>query len=162
MKIKENTVVTFHYTVSDSEGTPIDSSFDGEPLAMIQGTGYMIKGLEDALADHQAGDKFSVDIKSDDAYGPRHDGLVQTMPKEMLAGIENLAVGMALRATTDEGEQSVIVIDVTDETVTVDGNHPLAGHDLKFDVEVVDVRDATAEELAHGHVHSEGGCGHNH
>ncbi len=162
MKIKENTVVTFHYTVSDREGTAIDSSFDGEPLAMIHGTGYMIKGLENALEDHQAGDKFSVDVKSDDAYGPRHDALVQTMPKEMLASIENLTVGMALRATTDEGEQSVIVIDVTDETVTVDGNHPLAGHDLKFDVEIVEVREASAEELAHGHVHSTNGCDHNH
>jgi FKBP-type peptidyl-prolyl cis-trans isomerase SlyD len=162
MKIKDNAVVKFHYTVSDKEGTPIDSSFDGEPLEMIQGTGYMIKGLEDALEGHQVGDKFNVEVQSDDAYGPRHDGLVQTMPKEMLAGIENLEVGMALRATTDEGEQSVIVIEVTDDTVTVDGNHPLAGHDLKFDVEVVDVREASEEELAHGHVHSEDGCGHDH
>ena len=80
----------------------------------------------------------------------------------MFGGIEDLAVGSQLRATTDDGEQTVIVIDVQDDEITVDGNHPLAGIDLKFDVEVLEVRDATEEELAHGHVHSEGGCGHSH
>ncbi len=162
MKITKNTVVTMHYSVSDSEDTLIDSSYDHDPLAIIQGTGYMIKGLETALEGHTMGDKFEVEVAADDAYGQRHDGFVQTLPKEAFAGIEDLQVGSQLRATTDEGEQTVIVVNMTDDEITVDGNHPLAGIDLKFEVDILDVRAATEEELAHGHVHAAGGCGHNH
>lgn len=151
-----------HYAVSDSEGTLIDSSYDGQPMAIIQGTGYLIPGLESQLEGHQQGDKFEVSVACEQAYGPRHDEYVQTVPKEVMQGVENLEVGTQLRATTDEGEQTVIVIDVTEDEVTVDGNHPLAGIDLSFDVEILEVREATAEELEHGHVHAEGGCGHNH
>ncbi len=152
-----------HYAVSDSEGTLIDSSYDHKPMSIIQGTGYLIPGLEDALIDHQAGDKFEVTVACKDAYGERHDEYVQTVPKELLQGVEELAVGTQLRATTDEGEQTVIVINITDEEVTVDGNHPLAGLDLSFDVEVLEVREATEEELAHGHIHAEGeSCNGNH
>ena len=107
-----------------------------------------------------AGDKFEVAVEADNAYGERHDGFVQTVPKAMFESIEDLDVGTQLRATTDEGEQTVIVIDVTDDEITVDGNHPLAGIDLSFDVEILEVRDATEEELNHGHVHAEGGCEH--
>jgi len=162
MKIAPNKVVVMHYAVSDSEGTLIDSSYDHDPLAIIHGTGYMIPGLEDALVDHEVGDKFEVEVPAEKAYGERHDGYVQTVAKAMFEGIENLEVGTQLRATTDEGEQTVIVIDVQEEEITVDGNHPLAGIDLQFDVEILEVRDATEEELAHGHVHGEGGCGHHH
>lgn len=162
MKIAENKVVVLHYAVSDSEDTLIDSSYDHSPLSIIQGTGYLIPGLESALTDHVAGDKFEVAVAADQAYGQRFDDYVQTVPKEMFADIEDLDVGTQLRATTDEGEQTVIVIDVQEDEITVDGNHPLAGIDLKFDVEVIEVRDATADELEHGHVHGEGGCGHNH
>jgi len=159
MKISKNSVVVMHYAVSDSEGTLIDSSYDDKPMAIIQGTGYLIPGLEDALEGHKADDKFEVAVSCEQAYGPRHDEYVQTVPKEALAGVEDLAVGTQLRATTDDGEQTVIVIDVQDDTITVDGNHPLAGIDLNFDVEILEVREATAEELEHGHVHAEGGCG---
>jgi len=162
MKITDNKVVVLHYAVSDSEDTLIDSSYDHEPLSVIQGSHYLIPGLEEALVDHEAGDKFEVEVSAENAYGQREDGFVQTVPKEMFAGIEDLEVGSQLRATTDEGEQTVIVIDVTEDEITVDGNHPLAGIDLKFDVEILAVRDATEEELAHGHVHAEGGCGHSH
>jgi len=154
-----------HYAVSDSEGTLIDSSYDHKPMAIIQGTGYLIPGLEDALIDHQVGDKFEVAVSAEQAYGDRHDEYVQTVPKELLQGVEDLTVGTQLRASTDDGEQTVIVIDVTEDEVTVDGNHPLAGLDLSFDVEILEVREATEEELAHGHIHSEGeGCcgGHDH
>ena len=160
MKIKENSVVVMHYAVSDSEDTLIDSSYDSKPMAIIHGSGYLIPGLEDALTDHQVGDKFEVSVSSEQAYGKRHDEYVQTVPKALFEGIDELAVGTQLRAATDDGEQTVIVIDVQDEEITVDGNHPLAGIDLKFDVEILEVREATEEELAHGHVHSEGGCGH--
>lgn len=162
MKIAKNNVVVMHYAVSDSEGTLIDSSYEDKPMAIIQGSGYLIPGLDDALVDHQAGDKFEVAVACDQAYGERHDDYVQTVPREVLAGVEDLALGTQLRATTDDGEQTVIVIDVQDDVITVDGNHPLSGLDLSFDVEIIEVREATAEELEHGHVHSEGGCGHDH
>ncbi len=162
MKISANKVVVLHYAVSDSEDTLIDSSYDHSPLSIIQGTGYLIPGLEDALIDHVEGDKFEVEVSADQAYGQREDGYVQTVPKDMFGSIEDLAVGAQLRATTDDGEQTVIVIDMTEDEITVDGNHPLAGIDLKFEVDILEVREATADELAHGHVHSEGGCGHQH
>ena len=162
MKITDNKVVVLHYAVSDSDDTLIDSSYDHSPLSVIQGSNYLIPGLEEALIDRQAGEKFEVEVSAGNAYGQREDGFVQTVPKEMFAGIEDLEVGSQLRATTDDGEQTVIVIEATEDEITVDGNHPLAGIDLKFDVEILEVRDATEEELAHGHVHGEGGCGHSH
>jgi len=159
MKITHNSVVVMHYAVSDKEGTLIDSSYDHKPMSIIQGTGYLIPGLEDALIDHQVGDQFEVAVSCAQAYGERHDDYVQTVAKELLQGVEELTVGTQLRASTDDGEQTVIVIDVTDDDVTVDGNHPLAGLDLSFDVEILEVRTATEEELAHGHIHSDGeGC----
>jgi len=162
MIISPNKVVVLHYAVSDSEGTLIDSSYDEEPMAIIHGSGYLIPGLDNALAEHKTGDKFEVSVSADDAYGQREDGFVQTIPKEIFGDIEDLAVGSQLRATTDDGEQTVIVVDMTDEHITVDGNHPLAGIDLTFDVEIVEVRDATEQELEHGHVHAADGCGHEH
>ena len=162
MKIAKNNVVVMHYAVSDNDGTLIDSSYDDKPMAIIQGTGYLIPGLDEALIDHQAGDKFEVAVACEQAYGERHEDYVQTVPREVLAGVEDLGLGTQLRATTDDGEQTVIVIDVQDDQITVDGNHPLAGLDLSFDAEVIEVREATADELEHGHVHGEGGCGHSH
>lgn len=162
MNIAENKVVVMHYAVSDSEDTLIDSSYDHQPLSIIQGTGYLIPGLEKALIGHTTGDKFEVEVNAEEAYGQREDGFVQTVPKALFEGIEELEVGTQLRASTDEGEQTVIVVDVADDEITVDGNHPLAGLDLKFDVEILEVRDATEEELSHGHVHTEESCGHDH
>jgi len=163
MKITKNSVVVMHYAVSDSDDTLIDSSYDHKPMAIIHGSGYLIPGLENALENHQTGDKFEVSVEAEQAYGPRHDEYVQSVQKEFLQGVEDLAIGTQLRATTDDGEQTVIVIDITDDTVTVDGNHPLAGLDLKFDVEILEVREATAEELEHGHIHAEGeSCGGDH
>lgn len=162
MKIANNKVVVMHYAVMDSEETLIDSSYDSKPLAFIQGAGFLIPGLETELNDKAVGDKFIVDVDAENAYGKRHDEYVQTVPKSLFQGIEDLDVGMQLRAQTDDGEQTVIVIGMEDDEITVDGNHPLAGIDLKFDVEILEVRDATEEEVAHGHVHAEGGCGHDH
>ena len=159
MNITNNTVVTLHFTVSTTDGTQIDTSRDAEPMVVLQGSHYLIKGLEDALENKQAGDTFNMDIEPALAYGERHDELVQMVPKSMFEGME-VEVGMTFRATTDEGEQSVMIIDETDDEVVVDGNHPLAGVTLNFDVEVLEVRAATEEEIAHGHAHGAGGCNH--
>lgn len=155
-------MVILHYAVSDSENTLIDSSYDDKPLAVIHGTGYLIPGLEQALTGHKAGDQLEVEVQAEQAYGQRIEEYVQTVPKAMFEEINDLAVGTQLRATTDDGEQTVIVIDVQDDEITVDGNHPLAGIDLKFDVEILEVREASKDELAHGHVHRDDGNEHNH
>ncbi|KZN52508.1 FKBP-type peptidyl-prolyl cis-trans isomerase [Pseudoalteromonas luteoviolacea] len=161
MKIAQNAVVKMHYAVLDDDQNTIDNTFDEEPLEFIIGTGFLIEGLENALIDKQAGDKISVTVKPEEGYGERNDNLTQAVPKSMFEGID-VEVGMQFRATTDEGEQAVIVIGVEDDEVIVDGNHPLSGLTLHFDVEILDVREATADELAHGHVHGAGGCGHDH
>lgn len=162
MKISDKSVVTMHYSVMDKNDTVIDSSLDGQPLTFIQGIGFLIPGLENALLEKEASNTFSVTVAAEDAYGERIEGFVQELPKEMFDSIEDLGVGTQLRAATDDGEQSVMVVDIDEETnkVTVDGNHPLAGLDLTFDVEIISVREATAEELEHGHAHGEGGCSH--
>jgi len=161
MKVAANKVVKMHYSVMDNNDNTIDNSFDGEPLIFIVGTGYLIQGLEDALQGKEAGDTLSASIEPKDGYGERHDELMQAVPKSMFEGME-IEVGMQFRASTDDGDQSVMIIEIQDEEVIVDGNHPLSGITLNFDVEILEVRDATEEELAHGHVHGEGGCGHDH
>ena len=159
MQIADDHVVTLHYTVSTSGGEEIDSSQSAEPLSFIQGTQYMIAGLEEALYGKQKGEKFEVTVEPDKAYGDRHEQLVQQVPVSMFEGMD-VEVGMSFRATTDDGEQSVTIIEKDAEHVTVDGNHPLSGQTLVFDVSIEDVREASAEELAHGHVHGPQGCGH--
>lgn len=161
MTISQDKVVAIHYTVTDTTGNQLDSSSGGEPLVFLFGHGALIPGLEQALIGKNAGEKFTSQIAAADAYGERHDQLVQAVPKSMFEGMD-VAVGMRFRASGPDGhEQPVIIIDVTDDEVVVDGNHPLAGIELSFDVEVVLVRDATEEELAHGHVHGlDGHAGH--
>ncbi|HEA15955.1 MAG: FKBP-type peptidyl-prolyl cis-trans isomerase [Pseudoalteromonas prydzensis] len=161
MIIATNKVVKMHYSVMDNDKNSIDNSFDGEPLIFIVGTGYLIQGLEDALQGKEAGDTLSVTVPPEQGYGERHDELMQAVPKSMFEGME-IEVGMQFRASTDDGDQSVMIIDIQEDEVIVDGNNPLAGITLNFDVEILEVRDATADELAHGHVHGAGGCGHDH
>ncbi len=161
MTITPESVVTLHYKVSSEDGTELDSSFGKQPLTVLLGRRFLIEGLETALSGKQQGDSFSVDVEPEQAYGLRMDELVQRVPKNLFEGME-VEVGMSFRATTEGGEQSVIVIETTDDEVVVDGNHPLAGVPLSFEVEVVAVRDPTADELAHGHAHGAGGCGHDH
>ncbi|NKC19227.1 peptidylprolyl isomerase [Pseudoalteromonas sp. S4498] len=161
MIIGPNSVVTIHYSVQDKDNNTIDSTFDDEPVIAMLGSGYLIPGLDDALQGKQAGDTFSVTIEPQEGYGERFDELTQAVPKSMFEGME-IEVGMQFRATTDEGDQIVVIIGIEDEEVIVDANHPLSGITLNFDVEVLEVREATAEEVTHGHVHGEGGCGHDH
>lgn len=157
MTIAKDKVVVMHYSVRANDQL-VDSSFDAEPLSFIVGHGLLIPGLEAQLLGKASGDKLEVEVAAADAYGERYDALVQQVPKSMFGDIE-VQPGMQFRASTDGGEQSVVVIEVEEDNVVVDGNHPLAGMDLSFDVEILEVRDATEEELAHGHLHGAGGCG---
>ncbi|RDV29328.1 peptidylprolyl isomerase [Alteromonas aestuariivivens] len=161
MTITPNSVVTLHYKVSSEDGTELDSSFGKDPMTVLLGRRFLIEGLEEALQGKQNGESFSVTVAPEKAYGERVDQLVQAVPKSMFEGME-VEVGMSFRATTEQGEQSVMIIDTTDEEVVVDGNHPLAGLPLTFEVEIVNVREPTADELAHGHAHGADGCGHHH
>lgn len=156
MIISNLTVITLHFTVTTLDGTQIDSSRESEPMTVLQGSHYLIKGLEDELEGKAQGDAFKIDIAPELAYGERLDQLVQSVPKSMFEGME-VEVGMTFRATTDEGEQSVMIIDETEDEIVVDGNHPLAGITLNFDVEILQVRLATEDEIAHGHAHGPSG-----
>ena len=159
MKIEKDRVVRFHYTVSEVGQEPIESSKDREPLAILIGHGNIIPGLETAMMDKEAGESFGVDVKSADAYGERREGLTQRVPKKHF-GNTRLVPGQQVILQTNFGPRAVTVEKVGMTVVDVDLNHPMAGKDLHFDVEIVDVREASAEELEHGHVHGEGGHHH--
>ena len=160
MKIKTDKVAEIHYTLKDKDGKVMDAS-NGQPLAYLHGHGNLIPGLEKELADKAVNDKFTVTVPAAEAYGERNEALVQTgVPKEMFQGVENLEVGMRFEAQSEQGMHSVEITEITDQGVTVDGNHPLAGQDLTFDIEIVSIRDATPEELEHGHAHGAGGHQH--
>lgn len=159
MQIAKDTVVEFHYTVFEGENQ-LESSKDGAPLAYLHGHEGMLPGLEKALDDRSADDKFSVALEAKDAYGPRHDNAVQRIPLKHLQGAKVWKPGMTALVHTDQGQRQVTIIKVGRFNADCDLNHPFAGKDLKFDIEVVTVRAATSEELSHGHVHGAGGCGH--
>lgn len=160
MQIGGNKVVTIDYTLTDHEGTVIDTSKGEEPMSYIQGIGNLIPGLESALEGKSAGDTLQVSVAPEEGYGLRDEALMQVMPMEAFEGVGEVEVGMQFRARTAEGTQILTVVEVDGDNVTVDGNHPLAGLTLNFDVAVRDVRDATDEELSHGHAH--GPEGHEH
>ena len=157
MTIKQNSVVTFHYTLKDDAGAVIDSSASDEPLAYLHGHGNLVPGLERELEGKGTGDRLNVRLLPADGYGERNQELVQKVPRRSLKGISKLTVGMRLQAQTAQGPRPVVVTQVVGDMVTLDGNHPLAGKNLNFDIAIEDVRDATEEELAHGHVHGPGG-----
>ncbi|MCS6094786.1 MULTISPECIES: peptidylprolyl isomerase [Shewanella] len=159
MKITQHSAVTIHYRLSDQEGRLLEDSFDSEPMLYLHGTENLIPGLEAALDGKTKGEKLDVTISAEEAYGPYHDGLRQAVPLEAFGDIEDIVPGMRFIAETEMGQRPVQVMEVKDDVVIVDGNHPLAGQSLNFSVEIVDVREASAEEIAHGHVHAQGGCG---
>ena len=160
MKVAENKVVQMHYTLKDEKGTVLDSSDGREPLAYIQGVGNIIPGLEKEMDGKAVGDKLNAVIAPEDAYGVRQESMIQEVPKSGFQGDEELAAGMQVQVGTNNGTAVATVTNVGDENVTLDMNHPLADVTLHFDVEVMEVRDATAEELEHGHVHGPGGHQH--
>jgi len=154
LKIQDNCVVSIHYTLTDDQGEVIDSSEGREPLNYLAGAGNIIPGLERELVGCNAGDKKQVVVQPTDGYGEYTEELVQTLPRESFTGIDKIEPGMEFQAQTPTGQvQYVVVKDVSDDGVTIDGNHALAGKVLKFDVSVEAVREATAEEIDHGHVH---------
>ena len=164
MKIEKDRVVRFHYTlfeggVSEQGSDALETSKDREPLAILAGHGNIIPGLEQAMEGHEAGDSFSADIAAADAYGERRDNLTQRVPKKHF-GEQRLMPGMQVVLNTNFGPRAVTIQKVGMSVVDVDLNHPMAGTDLRVDIEVVEVREATAEELEHGHVHGEGGHHH--
>jgi FKBP-type peptidyl-prolyl cis-trans isomerase SlyD len=157
MSIAQDQVVSIHYTLRNDAGEVLDQSSEGEPLSYLHGHGNLIPGLERELTGKNTGDKLQVKIPPGDGYGEYNKELVQRVPRRALKGVPNVKVGMRLQAQTGHGAREVTVTQLTGDLVTLDGNHPLAGQNLNFDVEIAEVRAATEEELAHGHVHGPGG-----
>ena len=160
MQIEANSVVTLHYTLKDNDGKVIDQSDDGSFLYM-HGAMNIIPGLENALTGKAAGDSLTVNVSPEEGYGVKDPERIQEVPKEMFEGSEEIAVGTQFHAQSPDGQAVVVtVVEVKDEVVVIDGNHALAGVDLNFDVKIMDVREASEEEIAHGHVHGEHGHQH--
>lgn len=160
MQIQSNSVVTLHYTLKDNDGNIIDQSDDGSFLYM-HGAMNIIPGLENALAGKSAGDEISVKVSPEEGYGVKDDARIQEVPKDMFDSADDIQVGVQFHAQGPDGSAVVVtVIEVKDDAVVIDANHALAGVDLNFEVKIVDVREATEEEVEHGHVH--GPHGHQH
>lgn len=162
MEIQHNSVVEMHYTLKDDEGEIIDSSEGEAPLVFLQGHGNIIHGLERALGGLKVGDTKDVVVEPGEGYGEYDDDLVQEVPRSAFEGIGDLEVGMKFHADTDDGLIPVTVVEIADDVITIDGNHELAGERLHFSVRVESIREATAEEIAHGHIHGDDDHHHHH
>lgn len=160
MQIEPNSVVTLHYTLKDNDGNIIDQSEDGSFL-YLHGAMNIIPGLENALTGKAAGDELSVAVSPEEGYGEKDPQRIQEVPKDMFENVSDIQVGMQFHAQSPDGNAVVVTVaEIKDESVVIDGNHALAGVDLNFDVKVIDVREASEEEIAHGHVHGEHGHQH--
>lgn len=161
MQIAANKAVSIDYTLTNDAGEVIDSSAGGAPLVYLHGAGNIIVGLEKALVGKQAGDEVKVSVEPEEAYGEYSAELVATLNRSMFEGVDELEVGMQFHASGPDGGMQIVTIrELEGDDVIVDGNHPLAGQRLHFAVKVVNVRDASQEEVAHGHIHGEGGHQH--
>tara|TARA_B100000780_G_scaffold85815_2_gene58945 strand:- start:12566 stop:13063 length:498 start_codon:yes stop_codon:yes gene_type:complete len=161
MTIQLHRAVGFHYTLTDDTGTELDSSSGRDTMTYIHGLGMIIPGLEQALEGQVVGASLNVSIAPEDGYGVVDPQMIEEVPRDSFRDVDTIEVGMQFEAQTEKGDTvAVTVTAVSDDTVTVDGNHPLAGKTLNFDVSVEEVRDATEEELEHGHVHGPGGHEH--
>ncbi len=161
MKITKDLVPGIAYQVRTQEGVLVDEAPVNQPLEYLHGHNNLVEGLEKALEGKTVGEVFEVRVKPEEGYGEYNDNMVQRVPKDVFMGVDELEVGMRFIADTDLGPLPVVITEVDGDEVVVDGNHMLAGQELLFSVEVVNIREATAEEIAHGHVHSghEHGCG---
>ena len=159
MQIANNTVVSIYYTLKDPEGKILDQAPEGHPLVYLHGHQNIIPGLEAALVNKSVGDSVEASIEPEQAYGTVNPALIQEVPREQFQGIATLEVGMQFQASTESGPVPVVITKVGEDLITVDGNHPLAGKSLNFSVKIDDIREATAEELAQGHLQpASGGC----
>lgn len=153
-------VIGFHYTLKDKEGNVIDSSENATPLLFLEEAGQIIPGLEKEIVDLNIGDKKNVEVKAAEAYGEIIEDLKITVQKSQFPEDQELNVGDQFQVTNEDHAPIFTVVDIEGENVHVDGNHPLAGHDLFFDIEITEKRNATEEEMAHGHAHGAGGHQH--
>lgn len=160
MNITKERVVTMNYTLKNEAGEILDTSEGREPLVYLHGVGALIPGLETELEGKQANDKVSVVVPPEHAYGNRRDDLLKVVSKQGFQGDEELVIGMRVQLDTEHGPAIAVIAEVDGENVTLDLNHPLADMTLHFDVEIVAVREANPDEIAHGHVHGEGGVSH--
>lgn len=160
MPIEKNTVVTFHYILSDETGETVESSRNGEPNVYLHGHGGILPGLAEALEGKEAGDSLSVTLTPDQAYGARKPDAIQRVPAKHLMGAKKWKPGMIAQVNTERGPRHVLVTKVGHKFIDVDTNHPLSGKTLTFDIEIVSLREAEPEEVAHGHVHGAGGHHH--
>lgn len=157
MKITKDTVATISYTVTKTDGQVVGRTEADAPVCVLIGHGFLIKGLEQALLDHKKGDEFAFTLEPKDSYGEIDKNLIQTIDRKLFGDFD-IAVGNVFEADSSNGPMAVVIKEITDDKVVVDGNHPLAGMTLNFLVVVDDVREATEEELKHGHAHVDGHC----
>jgi FKBP-type peptidyl-prolyl cis-trans isomerase SlyD len=158
MALMANKVVTFNYTLKDNEGNLLDSTDNGGPFSFITGTMQVLPGLEEALGSMIIGSKKNIKLAASDAYGEYDENAIQKVNRSLFPEEAELKIGETYFAHSPEGQHlQFVVTKIEDEDITVNFNHPLAGKDLEFDVHLLDVRDATPEEISHGHVHGPGG-----
>ncbi|RLJ70764.1 FKBP-type peptidyl-prolyl cis-trans isomerase SlyD [Hydrogenivirga caldilitoris] len=160
--VEKNAVVSFHYTLKDKEtGSVIESSKEGgQPVSFLVGAGEIIPGLESRMLGMTVGESRDIEVPAEEAYGPRNPELIQKAPREYFQNVP-LEKGLPLQAQTPEGKViNMVVVDFDEQTVTVDMNHPLAGRDLVFEIEILDVREASPDEILHRHAHGPGGAHH--
>ena len=160
MIAEKNKAVSFHYTLKNSVGEEMETSREKEPMVYLHGANNIITGLEKAMEGRAVEDTFTATLEPEDAYGIRNEKNVQRVPLKRLKGIGKISVGQILNLKTNKGQVQVTVLKVGRFNVDVDGNHPLAGVQLTFDVEIMDIRDATEDEIKHGHAHGPGGHQH--
>ncbi len=153
MLVAKNKVVSFYYTVKDDNGKILDQTEENQPFSYLHGASQIIPGLERQLEGKNVNDKFFVKVNADEAYGARDENLIMKINRSYF-GSEPLSKGLQLQIQSQDGFHIVTVVDFNDDEVTIDANHPLAGVNLNFDIEITDVRDATKEEIEHGHAHS--------
>ena len=153
MNITKNTVVGIHYKLTNDDGDVLDSSEGRDPLMYLHGAQNIVIGLEKALENKSIGDQVQVSVSPEEGYGLRREELTQEVPSSAFEGVDELSVGMQFHAETDRGPVPITIVEINGDSVTIDGNHALAGVTLHFDVTIDSVREASEEEVSHGHVH---------
>ncbi len=160
MQIAEHTIVRFHYDLADEAGQPIESSREREPMAILYGAGNVIPGIEKAIEGRRAGERLQVTVPPAEGYGERREGMTQRVPKKFFNEARKLRPGDSTVLGSNQGPRVVTVLKIGETVIDVDLNHPMAGRTLCFDIEIIEVREASAEEIAHGHAHEPGGHAH--